>query len=180
MWSEKESVRSSTANFLNDEEVRAMAIFHGIPGGMDIHAGIPEEGDPSREEWQEEDEPRIAHQSTSAAPTSLPVMTAPSTSATISTPSTASTATASIIVRGCQCSQDLVELEREKVALLRDVCGLLRESADYQKEVIVLKRAKLDLMARQLAFEEERFSQQSLSIELSVKRVINGVNANQF
>ncbi|CAL8354811.1 unnamed protein product [Arctogadus glacialis] len=128
----------------------------GIPGGMDIHAGIPEEGDPSREQWQDEDdEPRIAHQSTSAAPPSLPVMTAPSTSATISTPSTASTATASIIVRGCQCSQDLVELEREKVALLRDVCGLLRESADYQKEVIVLKRAKLDIMARQLALEEE-------------------------
>ncbi|CAL8258168.1 unnamed protein product [Arctogadus glacialis] len=83
-------------------------------------------------------------------------VTTPSTSATIfSTPSTASTATASIIVRGCQCSQDLVELEREKVALLRDVCGLLRESADYQKEVIVLKRAKLDIMARQLALEEE-------------------------
>ncbi|CAL8311112.1 unnamed protein product [Gadus morhua 'NCC'] len=125
----------------------------GIPGGMDIHAGIPEEGDLSREQWQEDDEPRIAHQSTSAAPTSLPVMTAPSTSATISTPSIASTATASIIVRGCQCSQDLVELE--KVALLRDVCGLLRESADYQKEWIVLKRAKLDIMARQLALEEE-------------------------
>ncbi|CAL8269198.1 unnamed protein product [Boreogadus saida] len=141
---------------LNDEEERAMAIIgfsasRGIPGGMDIHAGIPEEGDPSREQWQEDDEPRIAHQSTSAAPTSLPVMTAPSTSATISTPSTASTATASIIFRGCQCSQDL-ELEREKVALLRDV---LRESADYQKEVIVLKRAKLDIMARQLALEEE-------------------------
>ena len=145
----------NTAQALNDEEERAMAIIgfsasRGIPGGMDIHAGIPEEGDPSREEWQEEDEPKIAHQSTSAAPTSLPVMTAPSTSATISTPSTASTATASIIVRGCQCSQDLVELEREKVALLRDVCGLLRESADYHKEVIVLKRAKLDIMARQL------------------------------
>ena len=30
------------------------------------------------------------------------------------------------------------------------VCGLLRESADYHKEVIVLKRAKLDIMARQL------------------------------
>ncbi|CAL8350783.1 unnamed protein product [Boreogadus saida] len=73
-------------------------------------------------------------------------------SGSISTPSTASTATASIIVRGCQCSQDLVELEREKVALLRDV---LRESADYHKEVIVLKRAKLDIMARQLALEEE-------------------------
>ena len=156
----------NTAQALNDEEERAMAIIGfsascGIPGGMDIHAGIPEEGDPSREEWQEEDEPRIAHQSTSAAPTSLPVMTAPSTSATISTPSTASTATASIIVRGCQCSQDLVELEREKVALLRESS---ERDAHFQKEVIVLKRAKLDLMARQLALEEERFGQQSLSI----------------
>ena len=77
-----------------------------------------------------------------------------------------------------------MELEREKVALLKDVFGLLLESserdAQFQKEEIVLKRAKLDLMARQLAFEEERFSQQSLSIELSVKCVINGVNANQF
>ena len=113
-----------------------------------------------------------------------PLLTTPSTSAATSTPSTISTVTASIIGRGCQCSQDLVELEREKVALLKDVFGLLLESserdAQFQKEEIVLKRAKLDLMARQLAFEEERFSQQSLSIELSVKRVINGVNANQF
>ncbi|CAL8236779.1 unnamed protein product [Arctogadus glacialis] len=57
---------------LNDEEERAMAIIgftasRGIPGGMDIHAGIPEEGDPSLEQWQEDDE--LAHQSTSAAPT---------------------------------------------------------------------------------------------------------------
>ncbi|CAL8282698.1 unnamed protein product [Boreogadus saida] len=102
----------------------------GIPGGMDIHAGIPEVGDPSREQWQEDDEPRIAHQSTSAAPTSLPVMTAPSTSATISTPSTASTATASIIVRGCQCSQDLVELEREKISLFRDTRMDIRSPGD--------------------------------------------------
>ena len=72
MWSEKESVRSSTANFLNDEEVRAMAIFHGIPGGMDIHAGITEEGDPSREQWQEDEEPRIPQQSTSAGPPPYP------------------------------------------------------------------------------------------------------------
>ncbi|CAL8253777.1 unnamed protein product [Gadus morhua 'NCC'] len=143
-----------------------------IPGGMDIHAGIPEEGDPSREQWQEDDEPRIAHQSTSAAPTSLPVMTAPSTSATISTPPTASTATASIIVRGCQCSQDLVELEREKVALLRDVCGLLRESADYQKEVIVLKRAKLDIMACRLALEEETRSSERIRNKLPIFSII--------
>ncbi|CAL8375237.1 unnamed protein product [Gadus morhua 'NCC'] len=143
----------------------------GIPGGMDIHAGIPEEGDPSRERWQEDDQPRIAHQSTSAAPTSLPVMTAPSTSATISTPSTASTATASIIVRGCQCSQDLVDLEREKVALLRDVCGLLRESADYHKEVIVLKRAKLDIMARQLALEEETRSSKGIFFNVTGREV---------
>ncbi|KAK0145009.1 hypothetical protein N1851_016099 [Merluccius polli] len=122
----------------------------GIPGGVDIHAGIQ---DPSGEQRQEAEEP-IPHQSTSAAPTSsvlttlitapstsaaatsLPVVnpgfTAPSTSAaTYTTPSTASTATVSITTfNSCQCSQDLVELEREKVGLLKDVCGLLREAAE--------------------------------------------------
>ena len=49
-----------------------MAIFHGIPGGMDIHAGITEEGDPSREQWQEDEEPRIPQQSTSAGPPPYP------------------------------------------------------------------------------------------------------------
>ncbi|CAL8237221.1 unnamed protein product [Boreogadus saida] len=63
--------------------------------------------------------------------------------------------TASISGRGCQCSQDLVELEREKVALLRESS---ERDARFQKEVIVLKRAKLDLMARQLVLEEERIS----------------------
>jgi hypothetical protein len=60
------------------------------------------------------------------------MITALSTSAatTYSTPSTASTATASISTfNSCQCSKDLVELERQKVSLLKDVCGLLREAA---------------------------------------------------
>ncbi|CAL8398004.1 unnamed protein product [Boreogadus saida] len=77
MWSEKESVGSSTSNqldrcgantaqALNDEEERAMAIIdfsasQGIPGGVDILAGITEEGDPSSEQWQEDEEPRIPH-----------------------------------------------------------------------------------------------------------------------
>ena len=187
----------NTAPALTDEEERAMAIIgvsasQGIPGGVDIHAGITEEGHHSSEQRQEDEEPSSPLQSTSAAPTSLPVMTplmaapstsaaatsrtlpdapprvtVPSTSATISAPSTASTATASNIGLSCQCSRDLVELEREKVSLLKDVCGLLREAAErdahYQQEVIVLKRAKLDIVARQLALEEERFAQQNLS-----------------
>ena len=62
-----------TAQALNDEEERAMAIIgysasQGIPGGVDILAGITEEGDLSSEQLQEDEEPRIPHQSTSAAP----------------------------------------------------------------------------------------------------------------
>ncbi|XP_059914131.1 uncharacterized protein LOC132462568 [Gadus macrocephalus] len=138
---------------LNDDEKRAMAIIgypvsQSLTAGVDIHAGIKEEADPSGEQWKEEEEPRIPHQSTSAIPASIPAMTPLLTTAT---PSTVSTATASV----------MVELEREKVALLKDVCGLLREASErdakYQQEVIVLKRAKLDLMARRLALEGERF-----------------------
>ncbi|CAL8370680.1 unnamed protein product [Boreogadus saida] len=66
------------------------------------------------------------------------------------------------------------ELEREKVALLRDVCGLLRESADYQKEVIVLKRAKLDIMARQLALEEETGGKKAWDHQTVIKRIGDG------
>ena len=63
-----------TAQALNDEEERAMAIIgysasQGIPGGVDILAGITEEGDLSSEQLQEDEEPRIPHQSNSAAPT---------------------------------------------------------------------------------------------------------------
>ncbi|KAK0140211.1 putative nuclease HARBI1 [Merluccius polli] len=210
----------NTAQPLNDEEEKAMAIIgfsasQGIPGGVDIHAGIQ---DPSGEQRQEAEEP-IPHQSTSAAPTSSPVLTtlitalstsaaaisspimttlitapstsaaatslpvvntgftAPSTSAAYTTPSTASTATASITAfNSCQCSQDLVELEREKVVLLKDVCGLLREAAErdkaFQEEVILLKRAKLDIAARRLALEEEKLDQPQLSIILPEHQVI--------
>ncbi|XP_056453001.1 uncharacterized protein LOC130387772 [Gadus chalcogrammus] len=138
---------------LNDDEKRAMAIIgysvsQSLTGGVDIHAGIKEEADPSGEQWKVEEEPRIPHLSTPAIPTSIPAMTP---LLTTPTPSTVSTATASV----------MVELEREKVALLKDVCGLLREASErdakYQQEVIVLKRAKLDLMARRLALQEERF-----------------------
>ncbi|XP_030218676.1 uncharacterized protein LOC115548292 [Gadus morhua] len=138
---------------LNDDEKRAMAIIgysvsQSLTGGVDIHAGIKEEADPSGEQWKEEEQPRIPRQSTPAIPTFIPAMTP---LLTTPTPSTVSTATASV----------MVELEREKVALLKDVCGLLREASErdakYQQEVIVLKRAKLDLMARQLALQEERF-----------------------
>ena len=47
--------------------------------------------------------------------------------------------------------------------LLKDVCGLLREAAErdkaFQEEVILLKRAKLEIVARQLALEEEKLGQ---------------------
>ena len=56
----------------------------GIPGGVDIHAGITEEGDPSREQWQEDEEQSIRHQYTSTTltsfPITMPLITAPSTS----------------------------------------------------------------------------------------------------
>ena len=63
-----------------------------------------------------------------------------------------------------------MELEREKVGLLKDVCGLLREAADrdkaFQDEIIILKRAKLNIAAHRLALEEEKLGQPQLSIIL--------------
>ncbi|KAK0147454.1 Myb-related transcription factor, partner of profilin [Merluccius polli] len=167
---------ANTAQPLNDDEEKAMAII-GFPGGTDVHAGIQ---NPSGEPRQEAEEPITA-----PPPTSSPIMTsritappptsaAATSSAVVSaahtTPSTASAATASVAaLNSCQCSQDLVvELEREKVGLLKDVCGLLREAADrdkaFQDEILVLKRAKLNIAARRLALEEEKLGQPQLSI----------------
>ncbi|KAK0149833.1 putative nuclease HARBI1 [Merluccius polli] len=60
--------------------------------------------------------------------------------------------------------------KREKVGLLKDVCGLLREAAvrdkAFQKVVILLKRAKLDIAARRLALEEKLGQPAQLSIIL--------------
>ena len=120
----------------------------GIPGGVDIHAGLTEEGEPSSAQWKGDEEPMIPHQSTSTATAS----TASATTSTVTAPpDTASTATASTVTafNSCKCSQDLVQLEREKVGLLKDVVGLLREAGErdskFQQEALVLKRAKLEL-----------------------------------
>ena len=160
----------NTAQALNDEEDRAMAIIgfsasQGIPGGVDIHAGLTEEGEPSSAQWKGDEEPRILYQSTSTATAS----TASATTSTVTAPpDTASTATASTVTafNSCKCSQDLVQLEREKVGLLKDVVGLLREAGErdskFQQEALVLKRAKLELASHQLALEEKKCGQQEL------------------
>ena len=62
----------NTAQSLNHKEEQTMAIVDfsaWLPRGSDSHAGITEEGYPSSEQWQEDEEPRIPHQSNSAAPT---------------------------------------------------------------------------------------------------------------
>ena len=137
----------NTIQALSDEEERAIAIIglsaSPVPGGCRYPAGITEEGEPL--EWQEDEEPKILHQSTSTAATASTV--------------TASTAIALNAFNNCQSSQDLVELEREKVGLLKDVVGLLKEAAErdskFQQELIALKRAKLELASRQLALDEK-------------------------
>ena len=77
-----------------------------------------------------------------------------------------------------------MELEREKVGLLKDVCGLLRDAAErdkaFQEEVILLKRAKLDIAARHLAFEEKLGQPAQLSIILPEHVTILSIDFKVF
>ncbi len=63
-----------------------------------------------------------------------------------------------------------MQLEKEKLSLmkeLRDIAKAASErDAEFQQELLVLKRAKLQVEARRLVMEEERLSQSGISVPL--------------
>ncbi|RXN05974.1 myb-related transcription partner of profilin-like protein [Labeo rohita] len=64
--------------------------------------------------------------------------------------------------------QDLVQLEREKLDVLKDIRQSLKEANEmnnnFQKQIIELKKAKLALEERRLSLEEMRFARPSISV----------------
>ncbi|RXN06821.1 myb-related transcription partner of profilin-like protein [Labeo rohita] len=70
----------------------------------------------------------------------------------------------------CGCSQDLVQLEQEKLDVLKDIRQSLKEANEinnnFQKQIIELKKAKLALEERRLSLEEMRFARPSISVPI--------------
>ncbi len=54
----------------------------------------------------------------------------------------------------CTCSEDHLQLEKEKLVVLRGVEEQLERSNNLQQEMLQIKRAKLDILQKQLVLTE--------------------------
>ncbi|KAL2087186.1 hypothetical protein ACEWY4_018245 [Coilia grayii] len=81
---------------------------------------------------------------------------------------TPASATLATLSEQCSCSQDLVQLEREKLEVLKELRDTVKEAsardARFQQELLVVKRAKLELEARRLLLAEQKLARPSLSL----------------
>ena len=66
----------------------------------------------------------------------------------------------------CICSETLVRLEREKLAVLRGTEGQLERQTALQEEMVQIQRQKLELHRRQLALAEAQFNRPSISVPI--------------
>lgn len=75
----------------------------------------------------------------------------------------------------CTCSQDLVDLDREKLQVLKDIRGMVNDASErdarFQEQVLELKKAKLELEkakveleARRLLLAEQKFVRPALTV----------------
>lgn len=71
-------------------------------------------------------------------------------------------------VTACTCSEALLGLEREKLAVLRAIEAQLQRQSAVQEEMLQMKREKLELQRRQLALAEAQLNQPSISVPIPV------------
>ncbi|XP_026125116.1 uncharacterized protein LOC113107107 [Carassius auratus] len=160
--------------FFPAEEEKALSILgtsasDGISGGTDIHGGVgitqpePESG-PSCSE-----EPLVSSAISEHLPSPSPPKNPPRTQPPSSVVQTAATTTQQF-ENVCSCSQDLVQLEREKLDVLKDIRQCLQEANErdnnFQQQLIELKKAKLALEERRVALEEMSFARPSNSVPI--------------
>ncbi|KAJ8353456.1 hypothetical protein SKAU_G00210230 [Synaphobranchus kaupii] len=63
----------------------------------------------------------------------------------------------------CQCRTELIELERQRLDLKRQLC---KQRESHHKELVELKKAKLDIMAKQLMVSEAEFQRPAISMPI--------------
>ena len=73
----------------------------------------------------------------------------------------------------CTCSETLVRLEREKLAVLRGIEGQLERQTALQEEMLQIQRQKLELHRRQLALAEAQFNRPSISVPIILPQDVN-------
>ncbi|XP_026114784.1 myb-related transcription factor, partner of profilin-like, partial [Carassius auratus] len=163
---------------LSAEEEKALSILgtsasDGISGGIDIHGGVgitqpePEPEPDSGPSCSEE--PSVSSAISEHLPSPSPPKNPPRPQPPSSVVQTAATTTQQF-ENVCSCSQDLVQLEREKLDVLKDIRQCLQEANErdnnFQQQLIELKKAKLALKERRLALEEMSFARPSISVPI--------------
>ncbi|XP_051958612.1 myb-related transcription factor, partner of profilin-like [Xyrauchen texanus] len=163
---------------LTAEEEKALSILgtsasDGISGGIDIHGGVgitQPEPEPEPESGPScSEEPSVSSAISQHLPSPSPPNNPPRPQPPSSVFQTAAT-TPQQFENVCSCSQDLVQLEREKLDVLKDIRQCLQEANErdnnFQQQLIELKKAKLALKERRLALEEMSFARPSISVPI--------------
>ncbi|KAA0722909.1 hypothetical protein E1301_Tti013664 [Triplophysa tibetana] len=163
---------------LTAEEEKALSILgtsasDGISGGIDIHGGVgitQPEPEPEPESGPScSEEPSVSSAISEHLPSPSPPKNPPRPQPPSSVVQTAATTTQQF-ENVCSCSQDLVQLERKKLDVLKDIRQCLQEANErdnnFQQQLIELKKAKLALEERRLALEEMSFARPSISVPI--------------
>lgn len=70
------------------------------------------------------------------------------------------------IISPCRCSEELVNLEKEKLVMLQDIRRQFTEANVLTRQSLELKRAKLELAKQQHALAEAQFNRPSISVPI--------------
>ncbi|KAL2093127.1 hypothetical protein ACEWY4_010439 [Coilia grayii] len=149
----------------------------GIEGDVDVHGGrasvvattLPA-GPSPRPASPQPASPQPASPQRATAETASPQHASPQQASPQPAPRTCSptpaSATLATLSEQCSCSQDLVQLEREKLEVLKELRDTVKEAsardARFQQELLVVKRAELE--ARRLLLAEQKLARPSLSL----------------
>uniref|UniRef100_UPI0037E6FF8B protein bassoon-like n=1 Tax=Semicossyphus pulcher TaxID=241346 RepID=UPI0037E6FF8B len=160
------------ATTLTPDEEKVLSIIgktasEGISGGIDLlgDEGLSENSE-GEEEEEEEEEPSGSRAATYTSPgEDDPPQPSPVPARQPAGPGVRMRGglTGRPPITTCTCSETLVRLEREKLAVLRGIEGQLERQTALQEEI---ERQKLELHRRQLALAEAQFNRPSISVPI--------------
>lgn len=167
---------TSSVQPLTAHEEKALAIMgdtisHGIPGGIDVRRGDAEQASCSRSSPP----PNVPCSPDTEPPAALssPGSTEPEGCTTPPPPVHTSspglrytTLRRRSTISPCRCSEELVNIEKEKLVVLQDIQHQLTEANELARQSLELKRAKLELAKQQHALAEAQFNRPSISVPI--------------
>nr|XP_055062919.1 uncharacterized protein LOC129445961 [Misgurnus anguillicaudatus] len=170
----KNNTNTHTHSRDSPDKEKALAILGeaasvGIPGGLDLRAGVDSipcsQSRPSVIPHTSTPSSLTSSGRSSPAPVS-PQCTSPSASFETTPhhkPDRCSRSRPSV---RCDCSEELVKLEKEKLDVLRGIEQGLQETNNLARETLEVKKAKLQILEKQYALTEAQFHRPTISVPI--------------